>query len=247
MRGVAYQQEYSTNSSSSGQDGGHYKDPLADVDGCKRDIPILEELRTNTIRVYAIDPKADHTECMSMLQDAGIYVVAYLSQPDASIIRNSPSWDDELYARYAEVIDAMVGCGGPTHDRARAALGRLSTLADEAAGALRSGAVDTWAEVLTACTEGQRALHPALVGRAHTAAIEVAQHERAIGWKVNGAGGDGGSLTVVAADRDAAVGLAGALSRVDPSWQVVALARVTASEYGRPAPGYAQAVDLLKV
>ncbi|KAM0694193.1 hypothetical protein Q7P36_006320 [Cladosporium allicinum] len=107
MRGVAYQQEYSTNSSSSGQDGGHYKDPLADVDGCKRDIPILEELRTNTIRVYAIDPKADHTECMSMLQDAGIYVVADLSQPDASIIRNSPSWDDELYARYAEVIDAM--------------------------------------------------------------------------------------------------------------------------------------------
>jgi hypothetical protein len=107
MRGVAYQQEYSTNSSSSGQDGGHYKDPLADVDGCKRDIPILEELRTNTIRVYAIDPKADHDECMSMLQDAGIYVVADLSQPDASIIRNSPSWDDELYARYAEVIDAM--------------------------------------------------------------------------------------------------------------------------------------------
>jgi hypothetical protein len=107
MRGVAYQQEYSTNSSSSGQDGGHYKDPLADVDGCKRDIPILEELRTNTIRVYAIDPKANHDECMSMLQDAGIYVVADLSQPDASIIRNSPSWDDELYARYAEVIDAM--------------------------------------------------------------------------------------------------------------------------------------------
>jgi hypothetical protein len=108
MRGVAYQQEYSTNSSSAASEaGGHYKDPLADVDGCKRDIPILEELRTNTIRVYAIDPTANHDECMSMLQDAGIYVVADLSQPDASIIRNSPSWDDELYARYAEVIDAM--------------------------------------------------------------------------------------------------------------------------------------------
>ena len=29
--------------------------------------------------------------------------------------------------------------------------------------------------------------------------------------------------------------------------QLVALARVTASEYGRPAPGYAQACELLKV
>lgn len=108
MRGVAYQQEYSTNSSTSGDEsGGHYKDPLADVAGCTRDIPILEELRTNTIRVYALDPTADHKECMSMLADAGIYVVADLSQPDNSIIRNDPQWNDELYARYASVIDEM--------------------------------------------------------------------------------------------------------------------------------------------
>lgn len=108
MRGVAYQQEYSTNSSTqSDEAGGHYKDPLADVAGCTRDIPILEELRTNTIRVYALDPTADHKECMTMLADAGIYVVADLSQPDNSIIRNDPQWDDELYARYASVIDEM--------------------------------------------------------------------------------------------------------------------------------------------
>ena len=108
MRGVAYQQEYSTNSSTAASEsGGHYKDPLADVAGCTRDIPVLQELRTNTIRVYAIDPTADHNECMSMLSDAGIYVVADLSQPDNSIIRNDPQWDDELYARYAAVIDDM--------------------------------------------------------------------------------------------------------------------------------------------
>ena len=29
--------------------------------------------------------------------------------------------------------------------------------------------------------------------------------------------------------------------------QLIALARVTASEYGRPAPGYAEACELLKV
>ncbi|KAL1587324.1 hypothetical protein WHR41_04265 [Cladosporium halotolerans] len=106
MRGVAYQQEYS--GSTSGSDSNdNYKDPLADVDGCKRDIPVLQELRTNTIRVYAINPEADHQECMTMLSDAGIYVVADLSQPATSIIRNDPAWDDELYARYAEVIDEM--------------------------------------------------------------------------------------------------------------------------------------------
>ncbi len=126
-------------------------------------------------------------------------------------------------AVHASVIDAMVGCGGPVHDQARSALGHLSALAADAAAALRAGDIDTWAKVLTACTEGQRSLHRSLVGQAHAAAIEVARQHGASGWKVNGAGGDGGSLTVVAADPVAAAGLAAALSAVDPSWQVVDL------------------------
>lgn len=84
-----------------------YKDPLADPEACKRDIPLLQELRTNTIRVYAIDPTADHTECMQLLTDAGIYVIADLSQPSQSINRDSPAWNDELYTRYTSVIDEM--------------------------------------------------------------------------------------------------------------------------------------------
>ena len=131
-------------------------------------------------------------------------------------------------AVHASVIDAMVGCGGAAHDRTRAALSRLSALAGDAAEALHAGAVDTWAEVLTASTEGQRALHPSLVGAAHTAAIEAAAAHGASGWKVNGAGGNGGSLSVVAADGDAAGALRLALARIDPSWQVVDLT---------PAPG----------
>jgi hypothetical protein len=107
MRGVAYQQDYTANSTSSSDSSNGYKDPLADVDGCTRDIPILEELRTNTIRVYALDPTANHTTCMQMLADAGIYVVADLSQPEVSIDRADPSWDDELWTRYTAVIDDM--------------------------------------------------------------------------------------------------------------------------------------------
>ncbi|PNS21329.1 1,3-beta-glucanosyltransferase [Sphaceloma murrayae] len=110
MRGVAYQQEYSTNSSSSETGDATaegYRDPLADAASCRRDVPLLAELRTNVIRVYAIDPAQNHDECMQLLNNAGIYVVADLSQPAESINRNSPTWNDNLYARYTSVIDNM--------------------------------------------------------------------------------------------------------------------------------------------
>ncbi|OJD24452.1 hypothetical protein ACJ73_04188 [Blastomyces percursus] len=104
MRGVAYQQEISSNGTTN-KSG--YKDPLANVDNCKRDIPLLKELDTNIIRVYAVDPEADHTECMQMLQEAGIYVVADLSEPKTSINRDDPKWDVELYNRYTAVVDVL--------------------------------------------------------------------------------------------------------------------------------------------
>ncbi|KAL4977439.1 Glucanosyltransferase-domain-containing protein [Aspergillus desertorum] len=103
IRGVAYQQEYSGSKS----DTNNYKDPLADADACKRDVPYLQKLNANTIRVYAIDPKANHKECMSLLSDAGIYVIADLSSPSESIIRNNPKWDFGLYQRYASVVDEL--------------------------------------------------------------------------------------------------------------------------------------------
>ncbi|KAL4814357.1 Glucanosyltransferase-domain-containing protein [Aspergillus spinulosporus] len=107
IRGVAYQQDYTANSTSSSDSS--YKDPLADETACKRDIPILQDLNTNTIRVYAIDPTKNHTACMNMLADAGIYVIADLSQPSQSIDRNDPRWETALYTRYTNVIDAMAG------------------------------------------------------------------------------------------------------------------------------------------
>ena len=42
-----------------------------------------------------------------MLQDAGIYLVADLSVPNASIIRDAPAWNSDLYNRYTSVIDAL--------------------------------------------------------------------------------------------------------------------------------------------
>lgn len=105
---MAYQQSFTGSTAVPGADAnGDYNDPLADPAGCKRDIPYLSQLDTNTIRVYAVNPTEDHDECMSMLADAGIYVIADLSAPDASIDSNNPHWNDQLYARYVSVIDEM--------------------------------------------------------------------------------------------------------------------------------------------
>ena len=105
---MAYQSGF-TGSSTLGGTTQTYSDPLANPAGCKRDIPYLVELRTNALRVYQVDPTADHDECMSMLADAGIYVVLDLSAPTAtgSINRANPSWNVDIYDRYASVVDTM--------------------------------------------------------------------------------------------------------------------------------------------
>lgn len=106
MKGVAYQQNYNPNGTSS-QDNSTYTDPLADADACRRDIPYMKQIFTNVIRVYAIDPSKNHDECMAQLASADIYVVADLSEPKTSIQSDDPSWDVELYQRYTSVIDAL--------------------------------------------------------------------------------------------------------------------------------------------
>lgn len=44
---------------------------------------------------------------MNALANAGIYVIADLSAPGDSIVRDSPTWNDDLYARYTSVVDVM--------------------------------------------------------------------------------------------------------------------------------------------
>ncbi len=46
-------------------------------------------------------------------------------------------------------------------------------------------------------TEAQVRLHPALISTDAAKVIEIAKAHGALGWKVNGAGGDGGSLTIL--------------------------------------------------
>jgi D-glycero-alpha-D-manno-heptose-7-phosphate kinase len=46
-------------------------------------------------------------------------------------------------------------------------------------------------------TEAQGRLHPDLISRDARRIIEIARAHGALGWKVNGAGGEGGSLTLL--------------------------------------------------
>ncbi|KAG9693195.1 1,3-beta-glucanosyltransferase gel3, partial [Aureobasidium melanogenum] len=108
IRGVAYQADPSRNDNSTSTNTS-YVDPLADPDACSRDIPYLKELRTNVVRVYAVDPSQNHDSCMNQLANAGIYVISDLSDPTQAIDRDAPEWTVDLLSRYTSVIDALHG------------------------------------------------------------------------------------------------------------------------------------------
>lgn len=104
---MAYQQGIAPGGGSESTTASTFIDSLADSASCTRDIPLLQQLGTNTVRVYAIDPTADHSACMNALDAAGIYVIADLSVPGESINRDSPAWTTDLYTRYTGVIDNL--------------------------------------------------------------------------------------------------------------------------------------------
>ena len=61
----------------------------------------------NLVRVYQIHPNANHDVCMNAFAEAGIYVLADLSEPTISIRRDYPHWDTEIFNRSQQVIDSM--------------------------------------------------------------------------------------------------------------------------------------------
>lgn len=95
-------------------------------------------------------------------------------------------------AVHGEVIAALAD-EGPRSPR----LGRLRALADEAGRALVNDDLERYGQVLSEATEAQAALHADLVGPVARQLIELARSAGALGWKVNGAGGAGGSISIL--------------------------------------------------
>ncbi|KAK3713165.1 hypothetical protein LTR37_008598 [Vermiconidia calcicola] len=104
IKGVAYQLTVTGAS-----DANAYIDPLADGVACQRDIPYIQRLGMNAVRVYAVDPTLNHDDCMNGFAEAGIYVLADLTAPGAAIRSDRPTWDADLYDRFTSVVDALQG------------------------------------------------------------------------------------------------------------------------------------------
>jgi D-glycero-alpha-D-manno-heptose-7-phosphate kinase len=90
--------------------------------------------------------------------------------------------------------------------RAAAALGH---------DALLKGDFARYGQAMVACHEGQRRLHPDLVSDLADHVVSAVALGGAAGWKVNGAGGEGGTLTVLARDRSNADELTKIVQKID--------------------------------
>ncbi|GAA98026.1 carbohydrate-binding module family 43 protein [Mixia osmundae IAM 14324] len=117
IKGVAYQPAgaVSQNTAENEANGGFaepssYVDPLNNITACQRDLPYLQQLNINTVRVYNLDSTADHSACMNLFNDNSIYVIADLGLPlNGSINRAAPSWDVGIQQQYIDTINNMAG------------------------------------------------------------------------------------------------------------------------------------------
>ncbi|MDD8026701.1 MAG: GHMP kinase [Acidobacteriota bacterium] len=97
-----------------------------------------------------------------------------------------------------EAVIAELERGGPQF----AVLRELADLAGEARRALLAEDLDAYGRAMILNHEGQRRLGPGLVSTRADRAVAICRRHGAAGWKVNGAGGAGGSMTVLASPDD---------------------------------------------
>jgi hypothetical protein len=110
IKGIAYQEQGAVVASASNTFGepSSFIDPLADGAACTRDLPFLNSLGVNAIRVYSVNSSLNHDSCMSTFSNGGIYTIIDLSLPvNGSIDRTSPSWSSNLLDLYIGTIDAF--------------------------------------------------------------------------------------------------------------------------------------------
>jgi D-glycero-alpha-D-manno-heptose-7-phosphate kinase len=100
-----------------------------------------------------------------------------------------------------------------------AELDALRKAAEDARNALTRGDLDALGRTMRKNTDAQAQLHPDIVSPNAWRIIEIAAAHGAAGWKVNGAGGDGGSITLLSAARaDAKHAMIRALQDENTAW-----------------------------
>lgn len=109
-----------------------------------------------------------------------------------------------------------------SHDADKSCLEPLREAAYAGKDAIYSGDFNALGHVMTENTEAQAALHPDLVSKDARAVAELALECGALGWKVNGAGGEGGSVTILCGpDGERKRGFVTALPSLNPKFQVL--------------------------
>jgi D-glycero-alpha-D-manno-heptose-7-phosphate kinase len=102
------------------------------------------------------------------------------------------------------------------------ALEALRQAASRSRDAVCSGDFAALGRAMTFNTDAQARLHPALVGSEAAQVIAIAREHGALGWKVNGAGGEGGSITLLGDARSAGRrALVRAIESANPSFRRV--------------------------
>lgn len=139
----------------------------------------------------------------------GINYIEMFRYPYASVSQiqvSNPIWW-ELERRLALIYLGKPHLSWQIHERvirhlesagaAARPLNALRATAEPARDALYAGDFAALGKAMIQNTEAQRNLHPDLISAEAQRVIDIAQAHGAIGWKVNGAGGDGGSLTIL--------------------------------------------------
>jgi D-glycero-alpha-D-manno-heptose-7-phosphate kinase len=117
-------------------------------------------------------------------------------------------------AVHRAVIESAEGDSSP-------AFAQLRVAADAARDAVVAHDFDAFGRALIANTDAQYLLHPALVGADAQRVIALAASHGAVGWKVNGAGGDGGSVTIVSPSRDTKAAFDQGVAELDARYRVL--------------------------
>jgi len=114
----------------------------------------------------------------------------------ALIYLGRPHHSSDVHKRVIRRLEAKGSAARP--------LDALREAAGLARDALVAGDLPAFGRAMIQNTEAQRLLHPDLVSAEAQRVIDIARAYGAAGWKVNGAGGDGGSLTLLCGTDSAA-------------------------------------------
>jgi D-glycero-alpha-D-manno-heptose-7-phosphate kinase len=164
----------------------------------------------------------------------GICYIEMFSYPYASVsqiqVPNATWW--ELERRLLLEFLGRTHSSSAVHEQVIAGLERaggsapqleaLRGAARRSRDALYAGDFAALGRAMADNTEAQRALHPALVSAEAEQLIALAREHGALGWKVNGAGGEGGSLTLLCNESASARrGLLKAIAQANPLFRPI--------------------------